>query len=40
KAVELIIAAQKDEPLPSALTVITGELVERGSVADPVQQPA
>ncbi len=35
KAVELLIAAQKDEPLPSQLTVISGSLVERGSVAAP-----
>jgi LacI family transcriptional regulator len=34
KAVELIIAAQKDEAMPEALTVIPATLVERGSVAD------
>jgi LacI family transcriptional regulator len=33
KAVELIIAAQKGEELPKALTVISAELAERGSVA-------
>jgi LacI family transcriptional regulator len=33
KAVELIIAAQKGEPRPKALTVIAADLVERGSVA-------
>lgn len=33
KAVELIIAAQKGEPSPKALTVITATIVERGSVA-------
>ena len=33
KAVELIIAAQKGEVLPDALTVIPASLVERGSVA-------
>lgn len=32
KAVELIIAAQKGEKLPKALTVISADLVERGSV--------
>ncbi|WP_310532771.1 LacI family DNA-binding transcriptional regulator [Novosphingobium sp.] len=32
-AVELIIAAQKGEPRPDALTVISADLVERGSVA-------
>ena len=35
KAVELIIAAQKGEPLPSALTVISATIVERESVATP-----
>lgn len=35
KAVELIIAAQKGEKLPVALTVITADLVKRGSVAVP-----
>lgn len=34
KAVELIIAAQKGERLPEAVTVIPATLVERGSVAD------
>jgi len=34
KAVELIIAAQKGDCLPGALTVIPASLVERGSVAD------
>ena len=34
KAVELIIAAQKGESLPAAVTVIPASLVERGSVAD------
>ncbi len=34
KAVELIIAAHKGEPRPEALTVISAELVERGSVGD------
>ena len=33
KAVELIIAAQKDGPLPAEVTVISGTLIERGSVA-------
>lgn len=33
KAVELIIAAQKGDPLPAELTVISANLVERGSVA-------
>ncbi len=33
KAVELIIAAQKGDVLPDALTVIPASLVERGSVA-------
>ncbi|WP_421838101.1 LacI family DNA-binding transcriptional regulator [Novosphingobium sp.] len=33
KAVELIIAAQKGDVLPAALTVIPASLVERGSVA-------
>ena len=33
KAVELIIAAQKDGPLSAEVTVISGTLVERGSVA-------
>lgn len=33
RAVELIIAAQKGEPPPAALTVIPATLVERGSVA-------
>ena len=32
-AVELIIAAQKGDPRPEALTVISADLVERGSVA-------
>lgn len=34
KAVELIISAQKGEAAPSALTVISATLAERGSVAD------
>ena len=33
KAVELIIAAQKGDRLPEAVTVIPASLVERGSVA-------
>ena len=33
KAVELIIAAQKGDELPNALTVMSAELAERGSVA-------
>ena len=33
KAVELIIAAQKGDPAPTALTVIKAQMVERGSVA-------
>lgn len=35
KAVELIIAAQKGEAAPAALTVIPAAIVERGSVARP-----
>jgi LacI family transcriptional regulator len=35
KAVELIIAAQKGEQPPKALTVISAAMVERGSVAPP-----
>lgn len=35
RAVELIIAAQKGEDRPEALTVITADLVVRGSVARP-----
>ena len=38
-AVELIIAAQKGEPLPAELTVISANLVERGSVATCTQAP-
>ncbi len=34
KAVEMIIAAQKGESLPEAVTVIPATLVERGSVSD------
>jgi len=34
KAVELIIAAHKGELRPDALTIISADLVERGSVAD------
>jgi len=37
KAVELIIAAQKGEPLPDTVTVIPATLVERGSVVDAKQ---
>ena len=33
RAVELLIAAQKDEPLPGTVTVISGSLIERSSVA-------
>lgn len=33
KAVELIIAAQKDHQMPTTLSVVPGTLVERGSVA-------
>ena len=33
KAVELIIAAQKDHEIPRTLTVVPGGLIERGSVA-------
>ena len=33
KAVELIIAAQKDHEIPKTLTVVPGGLIERGSVA-------
>ena len=33
KAVELIIAAQKDHSTPTTLIVVPGELIERGSVA-------
>jgi LacI family transcriptional regulator len=35
KAVELIIAAQKGEPAPSALTVVSAAIIERESVAPP-----
>ena len=35
KAVELIIAAQKGDAPPAGLTVISAEIVERGSVAPP-----
>ena len=35
RAVELIIAAQKGEERPAELTVISADLVERGSVAPP-----
>lgn len=35
KAVELIIAAQKGEEKPKKLTIISAEIVERGSVAPP-----
>lgn len=35
KAVELIIAAQKGEPAPARLTMISAPLIERGSVARP-----
>ncbi|MFN5902455.1 MAG: LacI family DNA-binding transcriptional regulator, partial [Novosphingobium sp.] len=35
KAVELIIAAQKGEPPPSALTVVSATIFERDSVAPP-----
>lgn len=37
KAVELIIAAQKGDPRPADLTVISADLIERGSVGTPVQ---
>lgn len=39
KAVELIIAAQRGDELPDSLTVISADLVERGSVA-PHSRPA
>lgn len=35
KGVELIIAAQKGAPSPQSLTIISADLVERGSVAAP-----
>ena len=35
KAVELIIAAQKGEERPTKLTIISAEIIERGSVAPP-----
>jgi LacI family transcriptional regulator len=35
KAVELIIAAQKGDAPPPSLTIVSAELVERGSVAPP-----
>ena len=38
KAVELIIAAQKGEERPTKLTVISAEIIERGSVAPPKSQ--
>ena len=35
RAVELIIAAQRGEPRPTAPTVVHGSLIERGSTAAP-----